>query len=64
MNKSYKEEMIEVGKKIDELVKKRKKADDASKKLRKEIGALMQKYELLTDRVYGSKPFKSEVQEI
>lgn len=56
--------MIEVGKKIDELVKKRKKADDASKKLRKEIGALMQKYELLTDRVYGSKPFKSEVQEI
>jgi DNA repair ATPase RecN len=59
-----KKELKEIGLKIDELASKKKKYDDASDKLGKQINKLMLEYEKLTDRVYGKKPFKSNVQEI
>lgn len=59
-----KEKMISVGKQIDELVKQKKQHDKASEKLQKQIGKLMQEYEVLTGKVYKKAPFKAEVQEI
>lgn len=59
-----KKELKDLGLKIDELVAKKKKYDTASDKLGKQINKLMVEYEKLTDRAYGKKPFKSNVQEI
>lgn len=60
----YKAQLKELGKEIDTLVNQKKKADKESERLRKKIGVLMQRYELLTEKAYNKKPFKAEVQEI